>query len=43
MAKKSEKPQEPNKHEKQTPDYDKQVPPDKTPSPQEPKPGKRGK
>ncbi len=32
-----------NKHEKETPDYDKQVPPSKTPDPKEPKPGKRGK
>ena len=39
----AEDPKEPNKHEKKGPDDDKQVPPDKTPSPNEPKPGKRGK
>ncbi len=36
-------PKEPNKHEKHDPRDDKQVPPDKTPSPNEPKPGKHGK
>lgn len=36
-------PKEPNKHEKVTPETDKQMPPDRTPSPKEPSPGKRGK
>jgi hypothetical protein len=39
----AEEPQKPNKHEKTSPDTDKQVPPDKTPDPNEPKPGKHGK
>jgi len=32
-----------NKHEKKEPDDDKQVPPDKTPNPNDPKPGKHRK
>lgn len=39
----AENPKEPNKHEKDYPRDDKQVPPDKTPSPNEPKPGKHGR
>ncbi len=39
----AENPKEPNKHEKEDARDDKQVPPDKTPSPNEPKPGKHGK
>lgn len=41
----AEKPEDPNKnrHEKEDERDDKRVPPDKTPSPNEPKPGKHGK
>ncbi len=39
----AEDPKKPNKHEKEDARDDKQVPPDKTPSPNQPKPGKRGK
>jgi hypothetical protein len=39
----TEERKKPNKHEKTTPETDKQVPPDKTPSPNAPKPGKHGK
>lgn len=43
MAREPKEPQEPNRHEKEDPRGDKQVPPDRTPSPKEPKPGKHGK
>jgi hypothetical protein len=36
-------PKEPQRHEKKVPNDDKQVPPDRTPNPNEPKPGKHGK
>jgi hypothetical protein len=36
-------PKESHKHEKATPETDNQVPPDQTPSPREPHPGKRGR
>ncbi|MGH3754209.1 MAG: hypothetical protein ACRDRP_16250 [Pseudonocardiaceae bacterium] len=39
----AEDPEKPNKHEKKDTPDDKQVPPDKTPNPGEPKPGKHGK
>lgn len=43
MAREPKEPQQPNRHEKERPDYDKQVPPNKTPTPREPKPGKHGR
>lgn len=39
----ADEPKEPNKHEKTSPEIDTQVPPDKTPSSKELKPGKPGR